>query len=211
MTTAGDAIDNYLLWELCKQQNIQRRLIEDSTDGEKLKEEIVEKVRQEYREKDYDIDEKIDLLQELDSNPSYRSKIFTEHSWRKETVKVEDLGTTLPRAGDLPPGVISGSLPEVVEFVKEADPEEYQSVKYINSLKEVPEVLNKFLPWVIHPGNRESKRDRMNKVHGEKNWNIEDAWGIINDGNHRIIAKILANDLEEIECYIGRPTNTAEK
>lgn len=44
----------------------------------------------------------------------------------------------------------------------------------------------------------------MNKAHGEKNWNIEDTWGIINDGNHRAIAKILADDLDEIEFYVGR-------
>ena len=199
------AIDDYLLWELCKQQDIQRMIVECSLDGNKLKEEIVEKVEQEYREKDYDLDEKIDLLRKLDSNPRFRIKIFKECSWNKETVKVEDLGTTLPRAGDLPPEIITGMLPEVVEFVKKADPEEYQSVKYINNLKQVREVLNEFLPWVINPGNRTSKRDRMNKVHGERDWDIEDPWGMVNDGNHRIIAKILANDLEEIECYVGRP------
>jgi len=99
--------------------------------------------------------------------------------------------------------IITRTLPEVVEWVKNADPDEYQSVKYIRSLSEVPEVLNEFLPWVVTPRNRKSKRDRMNKVHGEKDWDIEDTWGMINDGNHRTIAKILANDLEEIECYVG--------
>ncbi|MFB6158523.1 MAG: hypothetical protein ABEJ95_02565 [Candidatus Nanohalobium sp.] len=72
------------------------------------------------------------------------------------------------------------------------------------ALKEVPEVLNEFLPWVVTPGNRASKRDRMNKVHGEKDWEIADTWGMINDGNHRAIAKILANDVGEIDWYIGR-------
>lgn len=198
------AIDNYLLWELCKQRDIQKRIVEGSPDGEKLKEEIVENVKREYQEKDYSFEKKVNLLQELDSNPEYRSKVFKEHSWSKETVKVEDLGTTLPRAGDLPPEIITGTLPEVVQWVKEADPNEYRSLKYINSLKEVPEVLNQFYPWVISPGNRPSKRDRMNKVHGEKDWDIEDTWGMINDGNHRAIAKILASDVEEIECYVGR-------
>lgn len=204
MAAGEKAIDNYLVWQLCKQQeDIQRKIMGGSPNGKELKEEIVEKVRQEYREKDHDRGEKIALLQEVDSNPGYRSKIFKDCSWKKETVSIEDLGTTLPCFGDLPPEVISGSLSEVVEFVREADPEKYGSVKYIMSLKEVPEVLNEFLPWVVTPGNRPGKLDRMNKVHDEKDWNIADTWGIINDGNHRIIAKILANDVEEVECFVG--------
>jgi hypothetical protein len=203
MNAAEKAIDNYLLWELCKEQGLQGMIVEGSPDGKDLKEEIVEKVKQEHRKKGYDLDKKKDLLRELDSNPEYRLEVFEGCSWRKETVKVEDLGTTLPRAGDLPPEVITGTLPEVVDFVKEADPQEYKSVKYIKSLKEVPEVLDEFLPWVITPGNRTSKRDRMNKVHGEEDWDIVDTWGMINDGNHRTIAKIMANDSEEIECYVG--------
>jgi len=118
-------------------------------------------------------------------------------------VKIEDLGTTLPRFGGLPPEVIKGSVTEVVDFVRKADPEKYQSVKYIHNLKKLPEVLNEFHPWVITPGNRPSKIDRMNKVHGKQDWNIKDTWGMINDGNHRTIAKILANNPEEIECYVG--------
>ncbi|MFB6213427.1 MAG: hypothetical protein ABEJ07_02615, partial [Candidatus Nanohaloarchaea archaeon] len=154
MTATEESIDNYLLWELCKQQDIQSRIAESSADGEELKEEIVEKVRKEYQKKDYNLEEKKNLLRKLDSNPDYRLEVFESCSWRKETVNVEDLGTTLPRAGDLPPEVITGTLPEVVEWVKNADPEEYQSVKYIMALKEVPEVLNEFLPWVVTPGNR---------------------------------------------------------
>jgi len=110
----------------------------------------------------------------------------------------------LPRAGDLPPEVISGPLPEVVEFVRRANPEEFRSVKYIMSLKEMPEVLDEFLPWVATPGKRSAKRDRMKEAHGEKDWDIADTWGMINDGNHRAIAKILADDLEELQCYVGR-------
>lgn len=203
MSVAEDAIDNYLLWELCKQQGIQKLITEGST-GEELK-QIIEKVREEYQEKDYDRGEKMEKLRELDSNPEYRSKIFRENSWSREIVEVEALGTTLPRAGDLPPEAITGTLSEAVEFVKEADPEKYRSVAYIMSLKEVPQLLDEFLPWVVAPGNRESKRERMNKVHGEKDWDIVDTWGMINDGNHRTIARILANDSEEIECYVGHP------
>lgn len=198
-----DAIDNFLLWELCKQQDIQRKIVEESPDGEKLKNEVVEKVRQNYHARNYDLSEKMELLRELDGNPEYRSKIFRNCSWRKETVKIEKLGTTVPRAGDLPPEVITGTVKDVVEFVRKADPGEYQSVHYINCLKEVPEVLNEFLPWVVTPGNRTSKEDRMNKVHGQKNWYITDTWGMINDGNHRTVAKILANDPKELECYVG--------
>lgn len=104
----------------------------------------------------------------------------------------------------LPPEVITCSLPEVVEFVKKADPEKYQSVKYVNRLMEVPEVLNEFLGIVITPGSTIRERDRMNRVHGEKDWEIEDTWGAVHDANHRTVAKILASDLEEIECYVGR-------
>ena len=202
MSAAGDAIDNYLLWELCKQQGIQGKIMEGSSNGEELREEILEKVRKEYLENNYNRDEKINQIRELDNNPDYRTKIFKDCSWTKETVTVDDLGTTLPRAGDLPPEIISGSLKEVVDFVRDSDPEEYQSVKYIKRLKEIPEVLNEFYPWVVTPGNRPSKRDRMKKVHGEKDWKIADTWGMINDGNHRAIAKILPNDLEEIECFV---------
>ena len=150
---------------------------------------------------------KKDKLRELDNNPDYALKIFEECSWEKETVKVEDLGTTIPRLGDIPPDVITKTLPEVVEFVKEADPEEYRNVKYIMKLKEFHDVLSQFYPEVVTPGNRTEKRDRMNRVHGEENWDIEDTWGMITDGNHRTIAKILANDLKEIECYVGHRLN----
>jgi len=200
--TDKDAIDNYLVWELCKEQGIQKMIIQGSAYGEDLK-EFVEKVKQKYNKKNYDRSEKMGKLQELDSNPEYRRRIFESCSWSRENVKLEDLGTTLPRFGSLPPEVVSGSLSEVVQFVRKADPEEYQSVKYIMMLKEVPEVLNEFLPWVITPGKRESKRDRMNKVHSENDWDIEDTWGMINDGNHRAIAKVLANDSDQIECYVG--------
>jgi len=205
MAGTEDVIDDFLVWELCKQQNIHKRIIEDSSDRKELKEEIVEKVKEEYLEEDYSLEEKMERLTELDDNPEYRSKILDEHSWNRENVNLEDLGTTLPRLGDLPGEVIAGSLLEVVKFVKEADPEKYRSVKYIESLKEVSEILHEFYPWVITPGNRPSKLDRMNRVHGEKDWDIEDTWGMINDGNHRTIAKILANESEEIECYVGRP------
>jgi hypothetical protein len=198
-----EVLDNYLAWELCKQRGLQEKIIEGCSDAEKVS-EILDNVKREYREKDYDRMEKVDKLRELDSNPDYRSEIFEDCSWVKETVKVEELGTTLPRAGDLPPEVISGSLSEVVKFVKNADPEEYRSVKYINNLKEWPQVLDEFLPWVVTPGKRPGKRKRMNQVHGEKAWDIADTWGMINDGNHRTIAKVLVGDLKEIECYVGR-------
>lgn len=197
-------LDNYLLWELCKQQDIQRRIIEGSFDRQEIK-KIVEKVRQEYRENDYSLDEKFNQVRVVSSNPDHKVKMFEYCSWEKETVKIGDLGTTLPNAMGLPPEVISGTLPEVVEFVKEADPEEYRSVKYINCLKDVSEVLNGFIPNVITPASIIRRQDRMRKHHGEKDWNIEDTWGAIHDGNHRTVAKILADDLEEIECYVGRP------
>lgn len=202
MAVAEDAIDNYLLWELCKQEGIQNMVMEGSAEEGKLK-EIVEKVEMEYRENQYGLEEKKKKLRDLDSNPDYRLEVFENCSWRKETVKIEDLGTTLPRAGDLPPGIIAGKLSDVLEFVQQADPDEYQSVKYIMRLKQVPEVLNEFYPWILTPGKRKSKRDRMNGVHGEKDWDIKDTWGMINDGNHRTIARILACDLKEIECYVG--------
>jgi len=207
MPVDEEVVDNYLLWELCKQRGLQELIADGSSDGDKLKEDIIEKVRIGYQQEDYDLSEKIEKLKELDSNPEHRVKMFEYCSWEKETVKVEDLGTTLPRAMNLPPEVISGSLPEVIQFVKEAGPNEYRHVGYIRKLAEVPEVLDEFHPWVIHPGSIIRRRDRMDKLHGDKNWNIKDVWGAIHDGNHRAIAKILANDLEEIECYVGRPSN----
>ena len=207
MSDTGDVIDNYLVWELCKQQDIKRKIIDSSPDGEKLKKEIVDNVRQEYQEKDYDLDEKLDQVNKLNSNSEHMLKTFEYCSWARETVRVEELGTTLPHALDLPPEVISGTLPEVIEFVKDENPEEYRGIKYINSLKQVPEVLDEFLTVVISPGNIIRRQDRMNKAHGEKNRNIKETWGAVHDANHRTIAKILANDLEEVECYVGRPSN----
>lgn len=203
MTAGQEAIDNYLVWELCKKEGIQERIMEQKPDGEKLKQRIVEKVKKEYQKEDYKQSQKINQIWKLDNNPEYRSKIFKNCSWKKETVSVKDLGTTLPRLGDLPAEVISGSLKEVVEFVREANPEEYRDINYIKSLEKVPEVLDQFHPWVITPGNRLEKLDRMKNVHGEKEWDIKDTWGMINDGNHRTIAKILAENLNEIECYVG--------
>ena len=202
MTDSEDAIDNYLVWQMCKnQEDIQRKISESSLHEEELK-EIIEKVRQKYQEKDYDYSEK---LRKLESDSRYLSSLFKNCSWKKQNVKVEDLGTTLPHLGYIPPEVISGTLPDVIEFVKEADPEEYQSVKYIMSLKEVPEVLNEFLPVVISPGSTIRELERMDNAHGEKDWDIKETWGAVHDANHRTIAKILANDSEKIECYVGRP------
>lgn len=143
--TDQDALDSYLIWELCKKRGIQKTILEGSTGEENLKNKV-EELRKEYNEKDYECWEKIELMQELDSNPGYRTEVFQRYSWKKETVKIEKVGTTLPRAGDLPPKVISGALPEVVEFVRGADLEEYQSVKYIKSLKQAPKILEKFSP-----------------------------------------------------------------
>ncbi|PSG98849.1 MAG: hypothetical protein BRC29_01840 [Nanohaloarchaea archaeon SW_7_43_1] len=117
---------------------------------------------------------------------------------------MKDLGTTLPRFGDLPPEVITKTLSEVVNFIEKAEAEEYRNIKYIMKLKELHKATDQFPPWVITPGNRTEKIDRMNKLHGAKDWDIEDTWGMINDGNHRTIAKILATNSEEIECYVGR-------
>jgi hypothetical protein len=207
MADIENVVDNYLLWELCKQQNIKRKIIDGSPDGEELKKEIVDKVKQEYQEKDYDLDEKLDQVNKLNSNSEHMLKTFKYCSWARETVRVEDLGTTLPHALDLPPEVISGSLPEVIKFVREENPEEYRGIRYINSLKEVPEVLDEFLTVVISPEKIIRRQDRMRKQHGDKNWDIKDTWGAAHDANHRTIAKTLANDLEEIECYVGRLSN----
>lgn len=206
MDVSEEVIDSYLIWELCKQRGLQERIINGSSDSKKVS-EIVEKARQEYQEKDYDQNRKVEKLKDLDNNPGYRLEIFEDCSWSKETVNIKDLGTTLPRAGDLPPEVISGSLSEVVEFVKKSDLEEYQSVNYIDNLREISNILGEFPPWVITPGRRQSKSDRMNKVHGEKDWSIADTLGMINDGNHRTIARIIAEDLEEIECFVGYRQN----
>lgn len=207
MTGEEEVVDNYLVWELCKQQGITEAILADSPNGQRLKQEIVDKVRKEYHGKGYSLDQKINRVKEISSNPAHMVEKFEGLSWRKETAKVEDLGTTLPRAGDLPPEAISGSLPELLEFVRNADPEEYRSVEYINGLKQVPEVLEEFETTVISPGEIIRQRQRMNKVHGKKAWNIEKTWGAVHDGNHRTLAKILENDLEEIECYVGRPEN----
>ena len=158
MTDVGNVIDDYLIWERCKKQNIQKRIIDGSQDGEELKKEIVDKARQVYQKKDYDLDEKLDQV-----NSDHMFKMFEYCSWSKETVNIEDLGTTLPHALDLPPEVISGALPEVLEFVREGDPEEYRGIKYINSYKEVPEVLDQFLTVVISPGEILRRQDRMTK------------------------------------------------
>lgn len=177
-------------------------VMESSVEEKKLN-KLVEKVKIEYRENKYALEEKREKLRNLDSNPDYRLEVFEGCRWKKEAVNVEDLGTTLPRAGDLPPRIIAGTLSDVIEFVQQAEPDEYQSVKYIKRLEEVPEVLNEFYPWILTPGKRKSKRDRMNRVHGEKDWDVKDTWGMINDGNHRAIAKLLASSSKEIECYVG--------
>lgn len=134
MNVSEEALDSYLVWELCKQEGIQAMIMDPSTGKGKLK-EIVANVRGEYRMEYPGQDEKMRLLQELDSNPDYRSRVFRECFWNKETVKIDDLGTTLPRAGGLPPDIIAGDLSKVLNFVRKADPDEYQSVKYINNLK----------------------------------------------------------------------------
>jgi len=199
MTDVEEVVDNYLLWEGCKEEGVKKRVIEGSSIGEELKEEV-EEIRNRCQQEEYNLDEKLDQV-----NSSHMLKMFEYCSWEKETVNIEDLGTTLPHALDLPPEVISGSLTEVLSFVREEDPEEYRGIKYINILKEVPEVLDQFLTVVISPGEILRRQDRMKKQHGEKDWKIEETWGAVHDANHRTVAKILTHDLDEVECFVGRP------
>ena len=199
MTDVEEVVDNYLLWEGCKEEGVKKRVIEGSSIGEELKEEV-EEIRNRCQQEEYNLDEKLDQV-----NSSHMLKMFEYCSWEKETVNIEDLGTTLPHALDLPPEVISGSLTEVSNFVREENPEEYRGIKYINILKEVPEVLDQFLTVVISPGEILRRQDRMKKQHGEKDWKIEETWGAVHDANHRTVAKILTHDLDEVECFVGRP------
>lgn len=205
MADKGDVLDSFLLWELSRKEGLQQMILEGHPEEELI--EVMERVRKDYERRNYDHQEKMDQVRKLDSNPDHRSKIIEYCEWSKEKVKVKDLGTTLPHAMGLPPEVITGSLPEVLDFVRKADPEEYRSVQYIQKLKDYPEILNKFQPAVVTPGKILRKQERMNKAHGNKDWGIEKTWGAIHDGNHRTIAKILANEPEEIQCYVGRPSN----
>jgi hypothetical protein len=207
MADTEDVLDNYLIWELCKQKDLQELILEGSKDGDSLKSEIVDKVKKDYREEGYRFEEKLELVRRVSSNPDHKMKMFKHCSWERETVKVSDLGTTLPNAMGLPPEVISGGLPQVLEFVRKAYPEDYQSIKYIEQLKKKHEVLNEFLPTAITPGRIIRRQDRMKNVHGDKNWDIEDKWGAVHDGNHRLAAKVLGQDLEEVMCYVGRPSS----
>ena len=53
-----EVIDNYLVWQLCKhQENIQKRILEDSINTAQLK-EVIERVRQDYKEENYSLEEK---------------------------------------------------------------------------------------------------------------------------------------------------------
>ncbi|WEL23633.1 hypothetical protein [Candidatus Nanohalovita haloferacivicina] len=204
MTVTEEVIDNYLIWELCKQKDIQRKIMQ-GLDGRKLKREIVEKVQEDYRSKAYSLSEKKELVREISSNPKYRLKNFEGCNWKKEKIEIEDLGPTIPRAGDLPPEVITGNIPKVAKFVEDADPEKYHSVRYIRKLAQYPEIINEFRPSVLSPGSTIRQIQKMNRVHGEKDWQIQETYGAIDDGNHRTTARILGEGLEEIECYIGHP------
>ena len=208
MDITEEVLDNYLISELCKQKDIQNKIMGGSLTGEEIKEEIVDEVREEYEESGYSLEKKFNLVREFSDNPDHMYKMFKYCSWEKQSVSIGDLGTTLPNAMGLPPEVISGSLPEVVNFVNNAEPGNYRSIDYIEELRNVPEILDRFLTTVIVPGEILRRKDRMIKQHGQKDWNIEDAWGAVHDANHRTIAKILAYNLEEIECFIGRPKNS---
>ena len=203
MVNTGEVIDDYIIWELCKERGIQNRILEESPDGKELKQEILSKVRQEYLGKNYSREEKRKMISELGSNPEYRTRIFENSSWKIQKVKVEELGTTLPRAMGLPPEVITGSLTDVIDFVEKADPKQYRSIKYIRKLEQVPKLLEEFKPPVITPGKSIREPERMRKVHGEKQWNIKETWGAVHDANHRTIAKIISNNLKQVECYVG--------
>ncbi len=204
MDDTGEAIDDYLIWELCKQKGIHRMIEKDSEDGERILEEVIDPVTKEYESENYSPEEKIDLIREISGNPSHKIEKFRNLSWEKGEASSLKLGTTLPRVGDLPPEIITGKLPEVVKFVENTDPQEYRSVEYIRNLVEVPEILNEFSALVISPGEIIRQPERMRRVHGKEGWEIAEVWGAVHDANHRTIARLIAEDHESVDCFVGR-------
>lgn len=196
-------INNYLLWELSKR--LIHFLIRRDLQSQREIKQSVQRVIfiTDNILKKISLENKLNIVEYFSF---HRANLFRECSWTKKDYRLNNLGTVLPVCGDLPVCVITKALPEVVEYVKERlKGSNYGiSIRYINNLMKIQNILNYFPPIVIEPGNKQRNLNKMKEYYGPGNWNIKQTQAYIEDGNHRAIAMAIITKHESIPCYVGK-------
>ena len=139
----------------------------------------------------------------LFSPSSQRARLLEEKHWTLEEYPVSQLGTVLPRVGDLPPEVITKSFVAVGGYVRQNLESDSSSIKYIRALSSVASILETIPVTVVEPGSEQRRPDVMISTWGNRDWEIYPAKGYIEDGNHRALALADPNRTT-IPSYVGR-------
>lgn len=195
-------VDNYLAWELAK-HHIRSFIDNKSPPLDKL-DDIAQKTKDLVKESNFSLEKKLEFVENIST--SNIAHLFKNCSWTMRDYPVRKLGTVLPVAGDLPPDIITESLPVVLKYIDKQRKEKNKenSVVYISNLMKIPGILAKFPVIVIEPGRLQRSEKKMEVYHGSGNWEVTQTKGYIEDGVHRAIALILLKGQEEIRCYLGR-------
>ncbi|MDE1852223.1 MAG: hypothetical protein KGI38_00565 [Thaumarchaeota archaeon] len=137
------------------------------------------------------------------SPQSNRMKLFASLTWTEEEYPIEELGTVLPKCGDIPAEVAAERLPRVVEYVRRRSPPDSTSAKYILDLAKAGEALERVPPIIVEPGSLQRNGTVMKRYWG-KTFEVDPCTGYIEDGNHRAIAMALADNRAKIRAFVGR-------
>ena len=204
------AVDCYLLWEFSKRQIWC--LLDSGQPLDVVKDRIEKKVlpQAKARMRSLSLQDKIKHVRRCFPT---RAEYFRRFHWRREDYRIDKLGTVLPECGDFPPQIISKSLRCVVEFVKQSPCESLESVRYIRELAKIADLLKKHFPIIIvEPGKLQRSRDKMAKFWGSWDQHVEEMDGYIEDGNHRAIAMIIADEsLETLPAFVGKGMRICER
>jgi hypothetical protein len=195
------ALDAYLLWEFLKQTirgTFNRSLIDRDAicNSMAMAKELTAELS---------VEEKIKMVR-LFSPFSQRTRLLQEKRWSLEDYPMSCLGTVLPCVGDLPIEEIVKSFTDVALYVRQqaVRPDTLSSVEYIRSLARLPDILETIPIMVIEPGSEQRRLDVL-KERGREDLTIFPAQGYIEDGNHRALGQVLANDRRKsIFAYVGR-------
>ncbi|QSG07093.1 hypothetical protein HSR121_2773 [Halapricum desulfuricans] len=197
----GRMLGSYLSWMTSRQ--FVRVLLESSgTPSESVLLDGARNTR-EWFDEEFSTREKYRVLKQYRPRRARRLK---HCEWSIESYPVSELGTVLPETGDLPPSELTGPLTDVVTYVRdriEAGDSDSYSVRYVENLEAVPELVADFPPIVIEPGWIQRSPEVMGRHHGGS-WDVMSMPGYVEDGNHRALARAIHTDSSEITCFVGR-------
>lgn len=194
-------LNNSLTWQFGKKQ-IRARISNNSQQYGEMLEDLSN--LKEWIAEEYDFDQKIYIMKFRNPN---RADLIQECEWSRIKYPIQELGPVVPKFGGFPPEVITKSIPEIVEYIRNQESFEQeveQSIDLIFQYKKVEQLLSHYPPMVIEPGSKERNLDSMERCYNHRNWDIVDTKAYIEDGNHRAIAMALTDDTKKIECFVGQ-------